>query len=152
LPNTAAAKEPPRAEASTAYHGSIVGLWKRHTACQQAVHALEQAGLGELAADAAVGNGFIPGVFEVAQLEDPQHPCKHAVPLWHYHFFTPDGFFGSLDQNLEQADDGAYTVQGAPWSSATRPSGRMDGRGQLQRQTLASRELGQTLTSGPCAR
>jgi hypothetical protein len=97
---------------STASHGSIVGLWKRHTTCQQAVHALKQVGLGELAAASVVGQGFIPGVDDVARLEDPRHPCKHAVPLWHYHFFTPDGFFGSLDQNLEQVDDGNYTVEG----------------------------------------
>jgi hypothetical protein len=41
-----------------------------------------------------------------------KHRCKHAVPLWHYHFFTADGFFGSLNQNLEQVDDGTYTVEG----------------------------------------
>ena len=112
MPITATAKQAPGREASTASHGSIVGLWKRRTTCQQAVHALRQAGLDELVADAAVGNGFIPGVVDLAQLEDPQHPCKHAVPLWHYHFFTADGFFGSLDQNLEQVDDGTYTVEG----------------------------------------
>jgi hypothetical protein len=111
-PEMATAKgEPGRSDAATASQGSIVGLWKRHTTCQQRVHALEQAGLGERAAASVVGQGFIPGVDDVSQLEDPQHPCKHAVAQLHYHFFTPDGFFGSLDQNLEVVDGDLYQVQ-----------------------------------------
>jgi hypothetical protein len=76
------------------------------------VHAIEQVGLGQLAAESVVGQGFIPGVDEVSELKDPRHPCKHAVTQLHYHFFTSDGFFGSLDQNLEQVDDGTYTLDG----------------------------------------
>jgi hypothetical protein len=76
------------------------------------VHAYEQNGLGEFAAASVVDQGFIPGVTDVSQLEDPHHPCKQAVAQLHYHFFTEDGFFGSLDQNLQQVDDGDYTVEG----------------------------------------
>ena len=98
------------AEAAPKDSGSIVGLWQRHTTCQQRVHALTRAGLEELAAASVVGQGFIPGVTDVSQLEDPSHPCKHAVAQMHYHFFTDDGLFGSLDQDFNQVDDGTYEL------------------------------------------
>ena len=33
-----------------------------------------------------------------------------AVAVKHAHFFSPDGQFGSLDQNGQQVDDGTYEV------------------------------------------
>ena len=101
------------AEASPKHSGSIVGLWQRHTTCQQRVHALTKAGMEDRAAESVVGDGFIPGVTDVSQLEDPSHPCKHAVAQMHYHFFTDDGFFGSLNQNLEVVDGDPYRLVGS---------------------------------------
>ena len=91
---------------------SIVGEWTRTTTCQQRADALEAAGLGRFAAEHAVGDGFIPGVTSVDQLEDAKHPCKGAVPQVHSHFFTADGTFGSRDAQGDQVDDGAYQLEG----------------------------------------
>jgi hypothetical protein len=44
------------------------------------------------------------------QIDDPDHPCKGAVPQVHSHFFTADGQFGSRDQQGDQVDDGTYKL------------------------------------------
>jgi hypothetical protein len=38
--------------------------------------------------------------------------CDGAEAQRHSHFFTKDGAFGSLDQNLKQVDDGSYRMIG----------------------------------------
>jgi hypothetical protein len=47
---------------------------------------------------------------KLAQQKDVCAGAWHPYP--HYHFFTADGHFGSLDQNLQQVDDGTYKVVG----------------------------------------
>lgn len=85
---------------------SIVGVWERETTCTELVRVLNEAGLGRRAAEFVAGNGFVPGVERVDQLDDPSSPCEHAVPRTHSHFFTPAGAFGSRDWNGEDVDDG----------------------------------------------
>jgi hypothetical protein len=89
---------------------ALVGEWSRTTTCQQRADALEAAGLGRFAAEHAAGDGFVPGVTSVDQLEDPNHPCNAAVPQKHSHFFTADGLFGSRDAEGDQVDDGIYEL------------------------------------------
>jgi hypothetical protein len=91
---------------------ALVGEWTRTTTCRQRADALDAAGLGRFAAEHAAGDGFVPGVTSVDQLEDPEHPCKDAVPQVHSHFFTADGQFGSRDAEGNQVDDGAYRLEG----------------------------------------
>lgn len=88
----------------------LVGERERRTSCEQRVRALGDAGLGRFAAEHAAGEGWIPGVTSVDQLEDPRRPCRGAVPLRHSHFFTADGSFGSRDAQGDQVDDGTYTL------------------------------------------
>jgi hypothetical protein len=92
---------------------ALVGEWTRTTTCQQRVDALEAAGLGRFAAEHAAGDGFVPGVTDVAQLDDPKHPCRDAVPMKHSHFFTAGGLFGSRDAQGQQVDDGSYRLVGS---------------------------------------
>jgi hypothetical protein len=93
---------------SSASTSSIVGTWERLTTCEQLVSALKAAGLGKFAVESAAGGGWILGVTSPEQIEDPQRPCKGAVPLEHQHFFTDDGLFGSNDAQGDQVDDGTY--------------------------------------------
>lgn len=39
-----------------------------------------------------------------------RHACRE--PSVHYHFFTADGHFGSLDGQENQVDDGTYRITG----------------------------------------
>ena len=110
--NTSATATPSDSPNPSADPTSVVGEWTRTTTCQQRADALEAAGLGRFAAEHAAGDGFIPGVTSVDQLEDPEHPCKGAVPQVHSHFFTADGQFGSRDAEGNQVDDGTYELQG----------------------------------------
>lgn len=87
---------------------SIVGEWIRDTTCAERVKALDDAGLGQFAAEHAAGEGWIPGVTSVEEIDDPKRPCKGAEPLEHGHFFTSDGRFGSRDDSGEEVDDGTY--------------------------------------------
>ena len=98
---------------SAVNRNELVGEWKRETTCAELVQAIRDAGLGKFAADAAAGNGFVPGVESADQLADPKQPCKGAIPREHSHFFTEDGAFGSRDWNGEEVDDGTYRVDGA---------------------------------------
>lgn len=86
----------------------LVGEWKRVTKCQELVSMLEANGLGERAAQAIEGNGWVSGTLE--QLEKKDDPCEGAVPREHSHFFTDFGTFGSLDWRGEQVDDGTYAI------------------------------------------
>jgi hypothetical protein len=110
--NTSAAVATSDSPSPSADPTSIVGEWSRTTTCQQRADALETAGLGRFAAEHAAGDGFVPGVTSVDQLEDPEHPCKGAVPQVHSHFFTADGQFGSRDAEGDQVDDGTYELKG----------------------------------------
>jgi hypothetical protein len=97
-------------ETSPTPSSPIVGLWERVTTCEERAAALDDAGLGEFAAEHAAGEGWIPGVTDPAQIQDPERPCEGAVPLKHGHFFTEDGLFGSTDAQGDQVDDGRFRV------------------------------------------
>jgi hypothetical protein len=89
---------------------ALVGEWQRETTCAELVRALTGAGMADVAAEAAAGNGFIPGVQSADQLADPNQPCRNSIPRTHSHFFTTDGSFGSRDWNGNQVDEGMYEV------------------------------------------
>ena len=91
----------------------IVGEWSRTTTCADRIAAMGEAGMEEYAVASTLGQGFIPGVSRVSQLEDPDRPCLGAEPQLHSHFFTGAGEFGSLDQNGEVADSGTYELPSA---------------------------------------
>jgi hypothetical protein len=110
--NTSAAPADAESSSTGSDVPALVGEWSRTTTCQQRADALEAAGLGRYAAEHAAGDGFVPGVTSVDQLEDPEDPCKHAVPQVHSHFFTADGQFGSRDAQGDQVDDGDYELRG----------------------------------------
>jgi hypothetical protein len=59
-------------------------------------------------APGVVGDYFPNATYE--QLAAKDDVCSGAKPQLHYHFFTADGFFGSLDQKERQVDDGTYTI------------------------------------------
>jgi hypothetical protein len=84
---------------------SIVGLWGQTHRCQQLVDALKAQGLGALA-PGVVSDFFPDQTFEELAAKDDL--CASAKPQRHYHFFTSDGFFGSLDQHYNQVDDGTW--------------------------------------------
>ena len=86
---------------------TIVGRWEGLRKCSDIVQALEAQGLGALA-PAMVGDYFPNATYEELAAKDDV--CSGAKPQHHYHFFTPDGFFGSLDQFENQVDDGPYTI------------------------------------------
>ena len=86
---------------------AIVGRWQQVHSCRYLVTALDRAGLKALA-PAMVGDYFLGS--SPHQLAQKPDVCEGAKPQRHSHFFTEDGRFGSLDQNGEQVDDGAYTV------------------------------------------
>jgi hypothetical protein len=88
----------------------IVGEWRRLTTCRQRERALIDAGLGDYVAEQAVGDGFLLGLTDVSQIEDPSHPCRGAVSQRHSHFFTAEGQFGSRDESGAQVDDDDYRL------------------------------------------
>lgn len=110
-PTSQAPSETP-SETPTETVAPIVGEWQRVTTCEQRVKALRQSGLEKYAAEQAAGDGFIPGISDKSELEDPSHPCNEAVPMKHSHFFTADGEFGSRDDAGMQVDDGPYRLVG----------------------------------------
>jgi hypothetical protein len=87
--------------------GSIVGLWGQTHRCQQLVDALTDEGLGALA-PGMVGDYFPDQTFD--ELAAKPDLCSGAKPQRHYHFFTSDGVFGSLDQHYNQVDDGTWQL------------------------------------------
>jgi hypothetical protein len=109
------AEEQPSAEATTAAadtttsgsSAAIVGRWQRENKCPELVKALDDAGLGNIAA--SVVGDYFPEILtkKLAQKDDL---CKGAKPIVHYHFFDEAGAFGSLDENEDQVDDGTYEV------------------------------------------
>jgi hypothetical protein len=86
----------------------IVGRWSRVTTCQELVSALKRAGLGPTAPAMLAGTDLVPGTPQ--QLARKPRICSGARPRRHSHFFTAQGFFGSLDWKNQQVDDGPYRV------------------------------------------
>jgi hypothetical protein len=82
----------------------LVGRWEQLHHCQDLVEALEKAGL-RATAPAVVG-----GQFFGEKVPHGADPCTGAKNIAHSHFFTQDGAFGSLDQDLNQVDEGTYTI------------------------------------------
>ena len=87
---------------------AFVGRWSRVTTCQEIVAMLTKAGLGAIAPAMLAGNGLVSGTPQ--QLAMKPNICAGARPRVHYHYFTKDGRFGSLDWNEEPVDDGRYRI------------------------------------------
>jgi hypothetical protein len=104
---TANAPSPTPEATSSPRAASIVGRWEVRRTCQGMLEALDQAGLREIAP--SVVGGYFPGK-KPQQLARKAEVCQGAKPQQHWHFFTDDGQFGSLDQHEEQVDDAAYRV------------------------------------------
>jgi len=102
---------PSATDASTAKAAAatIVGRWMQVHTCDQLVGALEDAGLGAIA-PSQVGDYF-PNM-TTQELAEKDDICSGARPQRHFHFFTADDVFGSLDQSEQQVDDGTWTAQG----------------------------------------
>ena len=88
----------------------IVGRWRQsadvHT-CENYVRAMDEEGLL-----AAVQSSppYVPGD---SWQQVAERFCKGSLEDWnvvHDHFFDAEGFFGSLNQNKQQVDDGTYTI------------------------------------------
>jgi hypothetical protein len=87
----------------------LVGRWEQVHHCRTLVGALKDAGLE--ATIPAVLLDFFPDQTP-RQLSEKEDPCAGAAPFVHSHFFDASGVFGSLDENLNQVDDGTYTITG----------------------------------------
>lgn len=85
----------------------LVGRWEQARNCQDLVGALDQLGLGATA-PGVVGD-FFPNETP-QQLAQKPDLCAGAQPSPHSHFFTASGQFGSLDESLNQVDNGHYTI------------------------------------------
>lgn len=101
----------------------IVGRWAQFHTCPHVVRAYRSAGLGQMASLQAAAFGpdrpdsELPPPAQVRaraeKLEQGGDLCAGAhAPYRHYHFFSPAGLFGSLDEHLQQVDDGTYQVKG----------------------------------------
>jgi hypothetical protein len=98
---------PAHAEANAEQVAPIVGRWQQNHKCQQLLDAFNDLGLGALA-PGMVGDYFPDQTYDELAAKD--NLCSGARPQIHYHFFTEDGFFGSLDQFENQVDDGTYVI------------------------------------------
>jgi hypothetical protein len=100
--------------ASGAPVAPIVGRWEQVHTCRNLVHAFKEAGLGALAPLQVAGGGPVEVtrkqlIEKAKKLAQQKDMCAGAWPPYrHCHFFTADGRFGSLNQNLQQVDDGSY--------------------------------------------
>jgi hypothetical protein len=92
---------------TTAETQALVGRWERVNECPQLVKALDEVGLGAIA-PSVVGDYF-PGI-SAKKLAKKADLCAGAEPFVHSHFFTDSGEFGSLTEDLQQVDDGTYTI------------------------------------------
>lgn len=88
---------------------ALVGRWRSERTCQDLVDALDKAGLAALA-PWIVGE-YVSGTPE--QLAQKKNICQGGQPSVHYHFFTADGQFGSLDGQANQVDNGTYRITGS---------------------------------------
>jgi hypothetical protein len=101
-----AASEPTTSD-TTSGAPPLVGRWERVNECPQLVKALNQAGLGAVAP--SVAGDYFPDT-SAKQLARKDDVCEDAEAFVHSHFFTDSGMFGSLDENLNQVDDGMYEI------------------------------------------
>jgi len=72
---------------------------------------MDAAGLIDLVGtvdDKWMGGGITPGGTDPTAADY----CRGATAVVHSHFFTPDGRFGSYDENGQQVDDGTYELRG----------------------------------------
>ena len=99
IPNIKASRGAPPAN-------TIVGRWETLQTCNGMLQGLERAGLRPLAPSVLAG-GFFPDE-KPSDLAKRDDICEGSEAQRHSHFFTKDGGFGSLDQDLEQVDDGSY--------------------------------------------
>jgi Tol biopolymer transport system component len=89
----------------------VAGRWRQTHTCRQLVAALAAEHL-EALAPGVVGDYF-PDETPQQLAAKGSHLCRGARPQAHFHFFTPGGVFGSLDQAGSPVDDGTYTITGA---------------------------------------
>ena len=83
----------------------INGTWHRAQTCAEVLDAFQDADLAES------HRNWLAGFFESEIVPSSGDPCAGALgPLEHSHFFTPQGEFGSHDENGEQVDNGDYAV------------------------------------------
>lgn len=86
----------------------LVGRWERVQTCRELSHALDQADLNALAP--SVLGDFFPGT-DAREIARKKDLCEGADPARrHSHFFSEDGSFGSLDQDLNRVDEDAYRI------------------------------------------
>ena len=92
----------------SAYAPELVGTWTRTQDCQAMLTAFEEADLAASHPEWIIGNW----VGDPADVQvDPNNLCAKArPPEEHFHFFTEDGQFGSLDAAGNQVDDGNYAA------------------------------------------
>lgn len=89
---------------------ALVGNWLGMHNCERIVEVLNAAGMPEQALLNAAESGTIPRVSSIEDIRDPEEPCVGATDMPHWHFFTADGEFGSLDMNRQQVDDGTWSI------------------------------------------
>lgn len=109
-PSQGVASSPTVSSPPSSQVASLVGRWKQaanvHT-CEHYVRGMDEVGLLPAVESSPP---YVPG--EAWQQVSEQF-CKGSMEDWdvvHYHFFDAGGSFGSLNQNEEQVDDGAYTI------------------------------------------
>lgn len=86
---------------------SIVGRWQTLRKCGGLVDALTEANLRPLAP--GILGDYFPNT-SPERLARKRHICRGAEAQRHSHFFTREGFFGSLDQDHQPVDDGRYRI------------------------------------------
>jgi hypothetical protein len=89
----------------------LFGTWRRTGSCTAFVGAMDAAGLIDLIGtidDKWMAGGITP----VGTDPTAAGYCIGATAVVHSHFFTPDGRFGSYDENGQQVDDGTYKLRG----------------------------------------
>ena len=95
------------APATTAATEELLGRWQHLNECPQLTKALAEEGLETIAP--SVAGDYFPNSTP-KQLAKKDDVCDRAKGFVHSHFFTEDGAFGSLTENLEQVDDGMYEI------------------------------------------
>jgi hypothetical protein len=109
-PSPAGASPSTAASSPSSPVASLVGRWKQganvHT-CGHYVRGMDEEGLLEAVESSPP---YVPG--ESWQQVAEQF-CNGSLEDWdvdHYHFFTAEGLFGSLNQDEQQVDDGTYKI------------------------------------------
>lgn len=136
--------------AAAAHARPIVGRWQTLRTCEGLVVALRKFGLARLGVG-VVGSDYFPKLL-LADLAKKQNLCSGAKPQLHWHFFTRDGKFGSIDQHGNQVDDGTYKVLGAHTVRINDGKFRFRIKGKTLRLTpLLTRPLKQKALADPLA-